>query len=91
MIRYALRKDVVFRKEADGALLYDHATGRVIPLNGTAAFMCESLFVEGKEQDEVLTGIKTRWKVADEKRVKSDLEKLVAGMKMRDLIEEVTS
>lgn len=91
MIRYALRKDVVFRREADGALLYDHATGGVTPLNGTAAFMCESLFVEGKEQAEVLAGIKARWKVSDEERVKSDMEKFVAGMKMRDLIEEVTS
>lgn len=90
MVRYALRKDVVFRKETDGALVYDHATGRVTPLNGTAAFMCEAIFIRQESLDEVLAGIRARWKVSDAERVKSDVEKFVAGMKMRNLVEEIT-
>ena len=58
MIQFVLRNDVVYRKEADGALIYDHSTGRVIPLNATAAFMCESLFMEHKDVEELLNGIK---------------------------------
>ncbi|MEN6439005.1 MAG: PqqD family peptide modification chaperone [Syntrophobacter sp.] len=86
---YALRKDVVYRKEADGALIYDHSTGRVIPLNGTAAFMCDSLLIEHHGVEEVLNGIKKRWRVSDEELVRSDIEKFLIGMKNLNLIEEV--
>jgi len=91
MSRYALRKDLVYRKEADGALIYDHSTGRVIPLNGTAAFMCDSLLVEHNAVEEVLEGIKKRWRVSDEELVKSDIEKFLIGMKNLNLVEEVES
>ncbi len=91
MGRYALRKDLVYRKEADGALIYDHSTGRVIPLNGTAAFMCDSLLVEHNAVEEVLEGIKKRWRVSDEELVKSDIEKFLIGMKNLNLVEEVES
>lgn len=89
MSRYALRKDLVYRKEADGALIYDHSTGRVIPLNGTAAFMCDSLLIEHNGVEEVLEGIKKKWRVSDEELVKSDIEKFLTGMKNLNLVEEV--
>ena len=91
MAHYRLRDGVVYRKEDDGALIYDHATGRVTPLNATAAMMCELLFFEQKGIEEVLDGIRTRWRVTDEEQVKSDTESFVIGMKKLNLIEEVKS
>ena len=91
MKRYALRKDVVYRRESDGALIYNHATGRVTPLNAIAAFMCESLFIDALEPEEILNGIKARWNVADEDRVRTDLEKFIIGMEKLELIQEMES
>jgi hypothetical protein len=91
MIQYVLRNDVVFRKETDGALIYDHSTGRVIPLNATAAFMCESLLIERKSEEELLDLIKMRWRVSDEQLVRRDIEKFLTGMKNLNLIEETQS
>jgi len=91
MIKHVLRSDVVFRKEADGAMIYDHSTGRIIPLNATAAFMCESLFIEHKNAEELLNGIKARWRVSDEELVRCDIENFITGMKNLNLIEESKS
>lgn len=88
MKKYVLRESVVFRAEADGALIYNHETGDVTPLNATAAYICESLFINGIDAEGVLAGIKQRWNVLDEDAVRSDIEKLVIGMKQLELIEE---
>jgi hypothetical protein len=88
MKKFVLRESVVFRAEADGALIYNHETGDVTPLNATAAFICESLFINGIDAESVLAEIKKRWNVVDEDTVRSDIEKLIIGMKQLDLIEE---
>ncbi|TFG91682.1 MAG: PqqD family protein [Syntrophobacterales bacterium] len=88
MKKYVLRESVVFREEADGALIYNHETGDVTPLNATAAFICESLFINGIDTESVLAEIKKRWNVLDEDTVRSDIEKLIIGMQQLDLIKE---
>ena len=88
MKKYLLRDSVVYRVEADGALIYNHETGDVTPLNATAAFMCESLLINGDETESVLAEIKKRWNVPDEDTVRSDIEKFIIGMKQLELIEE---
>lgn len=88
MSKYVLRDGVVYRKEADGALIYNHATSDVTPLNAMAAYMCESLFIEQQDSQTVLAGIKERWNVRDEERVRSDIDKFITGMKQLELIEE---
>jgi len=91
MKKYVLRDSVVFRAEADGALIYNHETGDVTPLNATAAFICESLFIQGDDPERVVEEIKKRWNVMDEATVRSDIEKLLIGMKQLGLIEEKAS
>lgn len=88
MNKYVLRDGVVYRKEADGALIYNHSTGEVTPLNATAAYMCESLLMEHADREAVLAGIKERWNVRDEERVSSDIDRFITGMKQLELIEE---
>lgn len=88
MGRYVLREGVVYRKESDGALIYNHATGIVTPLNATAAFMCESLCIEQQDHETMLAGIKERWNVQDEDRVRSDIDRFITGMIQLELIEE---
>jgi hypothetical protein len=88
MRKYVLRDCVVFRAEADGALIYNHETGDVTPLNATAAFMCESLLINGDATENVLAEIKKRWNVLDEDTVRADIERFIIGMKQLDLIEE---
>ncbi len=88
MGKYVLREGVVYRKEADGALIYHHSTGDVTPLNATAAYMCEALFLEQQEPEAVLAGIRERWHVKDEELVRSDLDRFITGMLQLELIEE---
>ncbi len=88
MSKHVLRDGVVYRKEADGALIYNHSTGDVTPLNAMAAYMCEALFMERQDRETVLAGIKERWNVRDEERVRSDIDKFITGMKQLELIEE---
>ncbi|MRR54153.1 MAG: PqqD family protein [Deltaproteobacteria bacterium] len=88
MKKYLLRDSVVYRAEADGALIYNHETGDVTPLNASAAFMCESLLINGDDTESVLAEIKKRWNVPDEDTVRSDIEKFIIGMKQLELIEE---
>lgn len=88
MSNYVLRDGVVYRKETDGALVYNHATGDVTPLNAIAAYMCEALFIEGLDSEAVLAGIKKHWNVRDEELVRSDIERFITGMKQLELIEE---
>jgi len=88
MSNFVLREGVVYRKEADGALIYNHATGNVTPLNATAAYLCESLFIERQDRETVLAGIKEQWNVQDEDRVRSDIDRFITGMKRLGLIEE---
>ena len=88
MSNYVLRDGVVYRKEIDGALVYNHSTGDVTPLNATAAYMCEALFIEHLDGNAVLAGIKKRWNILDEALVRSDIERFITGMKQLELIEE---
>lgn len=88
MSNYVLRDGVVYRKEIDGALIYNHSTGDVTPLNATAAYMCEALFIECLDSETVMAGIKKRWNVTDEELVRSDIERFITGMKQLELIEE---
>ncbi len=86
MEKFKLKEGVVFRKEEDGALLYDHETSMFKPFNATAAAMCEMLFIEFKSKDEVLEEIKKQWRVKDEAVVKKDIDGFIAGMKNLNLI-----
>jgi hypothetical protein len=88
MTKYLLRDCVVYRAEADGALIYNHETGDVTPLNATAAFMCERLLINQDDTESVLAEIKKRWNVPDEDTVRADIEKFIIGMKQLDLIED---
>ncbi|MHC1696894.1 MAG: PqqD family protein [Geobacteraceae bacterium] len=90
MIKYLLRDCVVYRVEADGALIYNHETGDVTPLNATAAYMCEALFINGNDTESVLAEIQKRWNVLDEDTVRSDIEKFIIGMQQLGLIEETS-
>jgi len=91
MKKYVLRDCVVFRAEADGALIYNHETGDVTPLNATAAFMCESLLINRNDMESVLAVIKKRWNVQDEDTVRADIDKFIIGMQQLGLIEEAAS
>lgn len=88
MTNFVLGDSVVYRKEADGALIYNHATGIVTPLNATAAYLCESLFINREDPEKALAGIKVHWRVTDEEAVKSDIARFIIGMKQLGLIEE---
>jgi hypothetical protein len=86
MEKFKLKESVVYRKEEDGALIYDHESGNMKPLNGTAAAMCELLFMESRSKEEVLTEIKNRWRVTDEDIVRKDIEDFISGMKQLQFI-----
>lgn len=81
MEKFKLKESVVYRKEEDGALIYDHESGNMKPLNGTAAAMCELLFMESRSKEEVITEIKNRWRVTDEDIVRKDIDDFISGMK----------
>ena len=86
MEKLKLKEGVVFRKEEDGALVYDHETSMVKPFNDTAAAMCELLFIEFKSKEEVLEEIKKRWRVRDEALVRKDIDAFIVGMKKLNLL-----
>jgi hypothetical protein len=81
MEKYKLKDSIVFRIEEDGALIYDHETGNMKPLNEMATAMCELLFMEGKSKEVVLHEIKQRWRVTDEALVRDDIDEFIGGMK----------
>ncbi len=87
MDKFRLKKSVVYRKEEDGALIYDNETGNMLPLNETAAAMCELLFVDFKSGEECVEEIGKRWRVKDEERVKRDMERFVVGMNKLKFVE----
>ena len=80
MEKFRLKESVVYRKEEDGALIYDHESGNIKPLNETAAAMCELLFMDFRSKEDTLAEIKKRWCVADEDLVRRDIDDFIAGM-----------
>jgi hypothetical protein len=89
MEKYKLKDSIVYRKEEDGALIYDHESGAMRPLNETAADMCELLFMNLKSREETLAEMKKRWRVADEDLVRRDMDNFIQGMKKLGFIAPV--
>lgn len=81
MMKYKLKSSVVYRKEEDGALIYDHESGNMKPLNEIAAAMCELMFMEFKSKEDTLSVIKSKWRVSDDDLVRHDIDEFIAGMK----------
>ncbi len=81
MGKYKLKESIVYRKEDDGALIYDHDSGNMKPLNETAAAMCELMFVELESKEDTISAIKKLWRVTDEDLVKRDIDEFIEGMK----------
>jgi hypothetical protein len=81
MGKYKLKESIVYRKEDEGALIYDHENGNMKPLNETAAAMCELMFMELKSKEDTLSAIKKLWRVSDEDLVKRDIDEFIEGMK----------
>ena len=86
MMKYKLKPSVVYRKEDDGALIYDHESGNMKPLNETAAAMCEIMFMELKSKEDTLSAIKKVWRVTDEDLVRRDIDEFIEGMKKLSFI-----
>lgn len=80
MMKYKLKASVVYRKEDDGALIYDHESGNMKPLNETAAAMCELMFMDLKSKEETLSAIKKVWRVANDDLVRRDIDEFIEGM-----------
>ncbi|MCF8079082.1 MAG: PqqD family protein [Desulfobacterales bacterium] len=89
MEKFQLKESVVYRREEDGALIYDHESGNIKPLNQTAAAMCELLFMDFRSKEDTLGEIKKRWRVSDEDLVRRDIDDFIAGMKKLDFIVSV--
>jgi hypothetical protein len=90
MDKYKLKESIVYRKEDDGALIYDHESGNMKPLNETAAAMCELLFIDLKSKEEALAEMKKLWRVTDEDLVRRDIDDFIAGMKKLNFITPAT-
>jgi hypothetical protein len=86
MGKYKLKESIVYREEDDGALIYDHESGNIKPLNGTAAAMCKLLFMDCKAKEDALAEIKKLWRVTDESLVKRDMDDFIEGMKRLNFI-----
>ncbi|MCJ7484063.1 MAG: PqqD family protein [Thermodesulfovibrionales bacterium] len=86
MERFIFKKNVVFRKEDDGALLYDHDTGEILPLNESAADWCELLFANSFDMKAAEFEMRSRYEVDKGEDISGDMDEIIAVLKEKGYI-----
>jgi len=87
MASYRLKSDVVFRKEDDGALLYNHVTGNIHTLNETASDLCELLFIQNKSKEDTFHEMKKLWQTDDLEELRLDMDEFINDMEKNGFIQ----
>ena len=84
---YAFKKNVVFRKEDEGALLYNHDTGEILPLNESAADWCELLLENSFDIKSAEQEMRTRYDVEKDDDISGDMNEIIDILKTKGYVE----
>ncbi|MFZ4856795.1 MAG: PqqD family peptide modification chaperone [Desulfuromonadaceae bacterium] len=81
------KKNVVFRKEDEGALLYNHGTGEILPLNESAADWCELLFENSFDMKSAEIEMRMRYDVEQNEDISNDMNEIIDILRAKGYVE----
>lgn len=83
--KYFVSKELVFRKEADGALIFNPDTGNVYALNKTGVFLWKKI-LQGQTLSQLEKKLKQTYPDVNNKKIRRDLQTFLKQLLKNKLI-----